>query len=853
MDETDNSGALEALERDYHQTLKELSGPKAQVVEPFRVEYEKLYKALMRSHESEKRLTKKIRDLNNEIGTSGHSVQTAMKNAAEDQQTIANLRREIETQQKQVEQSLEKERQAKEAIAKLKGEIGDLQQRIDQGAGMSAEQELQLSQLSAQREQLEKDRDMLKQSTEMLHKICGTRHEEVLKVEEGRVRSEEQIADIKGKVADKRKEVENEKLRKEQLEQQMKNLRLENEIKQEELNGVLRSIQSEEMELKKIEEEIVQAEREDEALEKRVKATQEETRKLQEKLDQEGEKNKRTVQENQQRELQLRAKKDEIARHGAEKEKTIKLHEALQKKDRALDEERKDMESTRNELKQELQAIQKKTDDDKHDGDADRKKIEDLLRERDILNKSVVKADERTRKQIDFVKRQETQAMNLQKDIARWKSDAQEMRKRIHELERQHKKYSAELQQAHTKYAAAKEDLKTRVGVLTDLKKQIATVQAKLKGQKALYEQVQADRNAQSKSHEESKEQIEDMRVKFKNMFHSNASLKEEIKEKDRLVVRSHFNHESVLELNQKLKESKEKAKKRMTNLMEIVDTQRTQMTKLESTIQEAENERQAQLKELDGVRGERDILGAQLIRRNEELALLYEKIKIQQSTLQKGEIQFNERVTEVNRLRADIRKAKAEVETAKTQVTNVDSLKREIHHLTKVLLREETKAKALQEELDNPMNVHRWRELEGSDPATYEMIQKVKSLQKLLIAKTEEVVEKDTQIQEKEKLYVQLKSIIARQPGPEVAEQLAWYSQNLKDKTQSMKQMMAELKEYHTQVQDLRDEIDRHNRDFAEVKQSYFQKLRQQQKQQAYEMAVAQANAQVNMTMAGY
>merc|ERR1712196_163676 len=134
----------------------------------------------------------------------------------------------------------------------------------------------------------------------------------------------------------------------------------------------------------------------------------------------------------------------------------------------------------------------------------------------------------------------------------------------------------------------------------------------------------------------------------------------------------------------------------------------------------------------------------------------------------------------------------------------------------------------ALQDELENPMNVHRWREIEGSDPATYEMIKKVKTLQKLLIAKTEEVVEKDSLVQEKEKLYVQLRSIIARQPGPEVAEQLAWYSQNLKEKTTHMKQMAQELKQYHGQVKDLRDEIDRYNKDFSNVKQAYFQQLRQ-------------------------
>jgi hypothetical protein len=88
-----------------------------------------------------------------------------------------------------------------------------------------------------------------------------------------------------------------------------------------------------------------------------------------------------------------------------------------------------------------------------------------------------------------------------------------------------------------------------------------------------------------------------------------------------------------------------------------------------------------------------------------------------------------------------------------------------------------------LSEELENPMNVHRWRKLEGSDPATYEMIQKIQTLQKRLIMKTEEVVEKDLLIQEKEKLYVELKNILARQPGPEVAEQLSVYQHNLKEK----------------------------------------------------------------------
>merc|ERR1712070_535619 len=195
----------------------------------------------------------------------------------------------------------------------------------------------------------------------------------------------------------------------------------------------------------------------------------------------------------------------------------------------------------------------------------------------------------------------------------------------------------------------------------------------------------------------------------------------------------------------------------------------------------------------------------------------------------------MGERIAEINALRAEIRETKATVSEARTQVTNVENLNREIHHLNKTLLHEETKARALQEELENPMNVHRWRELEGSDPTTFEMIQRVKKLQKDLIAKTEEVGEKEVQIQEKEKLYVQLKHIIARQPGPEVAEQLAWYSQNLKEKTAHMKQMASELSMYHSQVKDLRDETDRYNKDFANVKQHFFQQLRQARSMEQY------------------
>ena len=62
-------------------------------LEKFRMEYEKLHKALKKSHDSEKRLMQKCRELNAEIVANSAKVATALKLSQEDQATIASLKK----------------------------------------------------------------------------------------------------------------------------------------------------------------------------------------------------------------------------------------------------------------------------------------------------------------------------------------------------------------------------------------------------------------------------------------------------------------------------------------------------------------------------------------------------------------------------------------------------------------------------------------------------------------------------------------------------------------------------------------------------------------------------------------
>ena len=66
----------------------------------------------------------------------------------------------------------------------------------------------------------------------------------------------------------------------------------------------------------------------------------------------------------------------------------------------------------------------------------------------------------------------------------------------------------------------------------------------------------------------------------------------------------------------------------------------------------------------------ERNILGTQLIRRQQELHLLYEKIKIQQSRLKKGEIQYSEKLHQIADQKSKIADLMAELKQYTIEVS---------------------------------------------------------------------------------------------------------------------------------------------------------------------------------------
>ena len=75
---------------------------------------------------------------------------------------------------------------------------------------------------------------------------------------------------------------------------------------------------------------------------------------------------------------------------------------------------------------------------------------------------------------------------------------------------------------------------------------------------------------------------------------------------------------------------------------------------------------------------------------------------------MQAGESAFRDRLSELRLVKAKVGCLRGELLAARREATAAESAKQEVLVLEKQLLREQNKTKALSEELETPLNVHR-------------------------------------------------------------------------------------------------------------------------------------------------
>lgn len=284
------------------------------------------------------------------------------------------------------------------------------------------------------------------------------------------------------------------------------------------------------------------------------------------------------------------------------------------------------------------------------------------------------------------------------------------------------------------------DELKIRDNQIKDLARAIEDLEAVIQEERQKHEVIRIERNNTLKLLRDEQREVERLENDQKNLQREIDTLRSEVATKDSALVKENYDYRKEKAQKELYADEISRLKRTITDSEDTIQTLQSEARQLGTAIRKLDDNALLQRKEYDQIINERDILGTQLIRRNDELALLYEKIKILQSTLRRGEIQYNTRLDDIRLIKIKARDLQRQLTIARGGQSGVEDLNKNLILLQKELIREKVKVKALSDELENPINIHRWRKLEGTDPEAHEMIQKIHILQKRLLAKTEEV-----------------------------------------------------------------------------------------------------------------
>jgi hypothetical protein len=351
--------------------------------------------------------------------------------------------------------------------------------------------------------------------------------------------------------------------------------------------------------------------------------------------------NKNLYNKNKQSDVDIGEMRNKLREYEKKNKDLNRMNYGLTNDKDRVTREKKEAEYEKNLTKNGVNALTREIEHLRRDTDVDKKKIIDLIRFRDMMSKSIKKAEDENYRNKDEISKKNTEIQLLKRQAAAKQENIKDLLVQIYSLEKERDRFSHEASKANANLMQMVEEVKLKQNLISELKKENIEFEGKLKQQQNLYEAVRSDRNLYSKNLIEAQDEVAELKRKFKIASHQISQLKEEIDTKDlalgaEVLIKAQ-NENLIKKQKNDIKTSEEKYKK----CEELRGQQFNEIQKLNYIVKEAQEEIERLKKDYQNVINERDILGTQLIRRNDELALLYEKIKILQSTLARGEVQY--------------------------------------------------------------------------------------------------------------------------------------------------------------------------------------------------------------------
>lgn len=356
------------------------------------------------------------------------------------------------------------------------------------------------------------------------------------------------------------------------------------------------------------------------------------------------------------------------------------------------------------------------------------------------------------------------------------------------------------------------EELKINELLLIDLKKRKQEIEFKYKSATAMYDEVKNDRNKYVKQIQNSSQELAETKERIKILQGEVEILRSESAEKDRNLKEERHSVQITLHKRDGIRTEINKLDFSAKQKESFMTQQANEISKLNVIINSLEKDMIELKQKYEIVCESRNYTGIQLIDRNDELCILYEKCNIQETIQKKGESEIRVKEDEIRMLKLELSAVTRQIELVRKQIPEVPKFAAEVIALQTELQAEKEKEKILAPKLEDPSNKKRFHELPGEDPDEEALEAKIQVLEERLNSKKEQLLEKELVLEEISNLADRLRAqaLTGRQSTLELAEKVNDFQSRIKKLTRKMMATVSELSMFQATAMKLKQEKDK-------------------------------------------
>jgi len=404
------------------------------------------------------------------------------------------------------------------------------------------------------------------------------------------------------------------------------------------------------------------------------------------------------------------------------------------------------------------------------------------------------------------------QMEEMQKELKDLKVEEQHWSQHFKTLASHREKLARDASQAHRLCRETADEVAMKELEEQDLKKKHQEISQKQKEFCTMYEVVKNERNKYMTHIQKSDQHLSEMKEKFKILSNEVEILRMESAYKDKQLARIRQEEQRLQVIHDQLQNEKTRITAKGSALNEQVEQFVIEIDKLNSIISAIEKEMLALRLKYEQAVATRNFTGTQLIDRNDELCILWEKANIQEKLLKKGEDAMQRKEEEIRSLKIDLGEVQRQLIVVRGKMPEVESLAESVAQLREKVASVRKHSEEMSRELENPKSsLRKWRKLGGEDLDQETLRVKIQDLQERLNDKKEALLEKELILEEVTALSEKLRNqaLDGRQGTLELSQKVNLFQSQIKDVTRKMMATVSELSMHQATAHKLQKERD--------------------------------------------